>query len=175
MKPKTELVHHRISCSQHCAVKASHGNSYPHQCRSGFNNTVTRSLASRFLYRGCKSETTCGSTETAGINSDDLNFRSSARRPLHLAWSVPGYLLAGLHPCHHLCMYIAVSAPHLSLRLVYSAVSAICSVAPLAAALIALTLLYLRGTRIRLQREYHRFIWQRIVNAIVDSRLLAVR
>lgn len=124
----------------------------------------------------CKSATTFGSTEIVGISAEDLNFHSAARRPLHLNWSVPGYLLAGLHPCHLPGLQPAVAGPLLSLRLVYSGVSAICSVAPLAAALIALTLLYLRGTRIRRQRKYHRFLWQRIVDAIGRrSRLLGVR
>lgn len=124
----------------------------------------------------CKSATTFGSTEIVGISAEDLNFHSAARRPLHLNWSVPGYLLAGLHPCHLPGLQPAVAGPLLSLRLVYSGVSAICSVAPLAAALIALTLLYLRGTRIRRQRKYHRFLWQRIVDAIGRRwRLLGVR
>lgn len=122
----------------------------------------------------CKSETMFDSSRLAGLDPENPSSGFFALGWLQLRGSVaPGSLLAALHPCHFLCLQHAASAD-LALRLVYSGVSAICSVAPFAVALIALTLLYLRATRRNLQREIHRLIWLRIEHAIGrDSRLTA--
>lgn len=125
---------------------------------------------------GCTSATRFGSTEIEGMNPENLNFDLAARRPLDLTLSLPGCLLAGLHPGHLVGLRSAINGTLLPLRLVYSGVSAICLVAPFATVLIAMTLFYLRATRRNIQREHHRLIWLRIVRAIGhDSRLLVAR
>lgn len=112
----------------------------------------------------CRLETTSGATEISKVTDENFNLDLSAGGALKITRSLtPGSLLGALHPCHLVCL---LQPAALSLRLVYSGVSAICSVAPVAAALIAVTLLYLRVTRRHLERENHRVLWQRIVHAI---------
>lgn len=168
MKFRTELVNDRTFCPKPCASR-NHGTSQ-------VLGTKGRRLKMNSLVY--KSGTASRSAEIGERNAENSNSVFSASGALELTKSLmPGSLLAPvLHPGHLLCVHAAASEDLLVLRLVFSGVSALCLVAPYAAALIALTLLYLRGMRRKLQRENQHLIWQRIVHAIGrDSRLFVVR